>query len=1229
MLPIFRAFRLLFCATLISALPAIADVGVRIPAEAARRVDALGISPKTAVDYGTFTWLTLDDADYAALAAAGAEVQKFDNPYTLVLGEQAFDPRAGLPPAPEGLAFVRDTGPDLHVVQFVGPTRDEWVDGLKAAGLSVVQYIHPFAYIVWGDAAQLDASACDAAVRWSGDFLPAYRLLPSFRALSDELIDVHVVIAKAAEVGETLAALGSVAGRTEYADIDDFLAVVGVRVAGSSLADIARIPGVYSVQPVATDGGLRGEMSNQVNVNNVDGTNLAFPGYNTWLAGVGLSGAGVIIANVDGGVQSNHPDLVNRLIACAGTTCGGATQSSHGTHTAGIMAADGASGTMSGGFLRGLGMAPGANLVEQLYSPTYQQAGGMLLLMTESYRNGASLSGNSWGPSGSPLGYDNNTRQVDVGVRDADPTAPGNQPLSFVLSFMNGNGGTSTQGTPDEGKNLFSIGSTQMQTSGGVQILQIDDLSSNTAHGPALDGRTIPHLVAPGCYVDSSSTTSTYALLCGTSMASPHVSGAVALFIEYYRGLPDYSVDASPALVKAAFLAVGRNLRGHLDADGGVLGNPFDSKQGWGRMDTEAVVDPVLPVRYFDNPTTFGATGEEWVQTVSGFDPGQPVRIMLVWTDAPGHGLGGSTPAWNNDLDLIVEDGVNTYRGNVFNANGWSTVGGVADTRNNTEGVFIGPTAGGAYTIRVVASNINSDGVPNNADTTDQDFAIVAYNVALEPGFTLGAVPASQSICAPADAVYTVNVGQIQGFTDPVTLSAVGNPAGTTISFGTNPVTPPGSTTMTISNTGAAAAGNYNITLSGVSGLVTRNAAVELKVFSGVPDAPTLVAPADGATLVALRPNFQWNAVSGAATYDIQVARDAGFTNIVVSQTGLTSTNFTPGADLLPGTEYFWHVRASNPCGDGAYSAANGFTTRVVPAILLVDDDDNGPNVRQTYIDALIAAGVDYDIWDTNNTDNEPTAAQLSPYCTVVWFTGDEFGGVCGPGTAGSAALATFLDSGKNLFIVSQDYLYDRGLTTFLSTYLGVSTFTNDVSQTSVTGTGTVFSGLGPYALTYPFTNFSDRMAPAAGAELAFNGNQQGAALNKGTPIYRTIFFGYPFEAIPAASRNAVFQRALQYCRPCNDCNQNGVVDHVDIFNGTSQDSDSNGVPDECQVLLGDMNCDGEVNILDINAFTLAIADPAAYAIAYPGCNIASGDINGDGNVDVLDINPFVELLGG
>jgi len=1163
--------------------------------------------------------------------APAVEWRTPDPRYVLTLGEQTFDPLANLPAVPAGLDAVREAGADLHLVQFVGPTRQEWLDALEARGLKIVQYVYPHAYIVWGESAQRELALCDAAVRWAGPFLPAYRLLPRYRGLDSSGLTVHALVVRFAGVEAVvadMAALGVRVGQRHV--LDERFEVVGLEAEGVPLEAIVCISGVYTVQPVPTDGGLRGEMSCQVNANNVNQNNQAFPGYSAWLAGLGLSGSEVIIANVDSGIQNNHPDLVSRLVPCTGSTCGGATSGGHGTHTAGIMAADGSSGVRDGyGFLRGLGVAPGASLVEQLYSPWYSQPGGMLLLMTESYRNGASLSGNSWGPAGTPRGYDNHTMQVDIGVRDADPQAPGNQPLTFVLSIMNGNGGTSTQGTPDEAKNIFTIGSTKMQTSSGAQILAINDLSSNTAHGPCLDGRKIPHMVAPGCYVDSTTTTSSHTLMCGTSMASPHVSGAVALFIEYYRSRPEYSADPSPALIKAAFIAVAHDLAGHLDADGGVLGHPFDSKQGWGRMNLEAVIDPQLPVRYFDNPIIFNNAGEEWVQNVAAADPSQPLRIMLVWTDAPGHGLGGSTPAWNNNLDLVVFDGVDTYFGNNFGAQGWSVPGGSADHRNNTEGVFIGPSASGAYTIRVVATDINSDGVPNYGDATDQDFALVCYNCALEPGFTLRVTPTATAVCAPQYAQYQVEIGQIMGFTDPVTLSVSGNLGGMSAQFVPNPVIPPGSSVLTISGTDQVPAGTYSFQVNAVSGSVSRFSNASVRVDRGVPAAPVLSSPSDGATQVPLRPVLSWMPASEAAYYSLQVARDPQFSNVILA-VSVSDSSYQVPSDLLAGTIYYWRVRGHNACGQGPDSPTWRFTTRYVPAVLLVDDDDNNPDVRSYYADALAALGQDYDLWNTNNSDNEPSAAVLAPYGVVIWFTGDEWGGAAGPGPAGEQALTDFLNRGKNLFLSSQDYYYDRGLTNFMRNYLGVSSVTNDVAQTTVSGAGSLFSGYGPYSLSYPFSNYSDRVIPDATAEVAFTGNAGNAAVDKSTPVYRTAFFGFPFEAISGtANRNAVLSRLLEWFRPFADCNGNGYADHVDIYNGTSPDANSNGIPDECEHVVGDLNCDGAVNAFDIDPFVLALTDPQGYQAAYPNCAIELADANADGVVNGFDVDALVELITG
>ena len=71
--------------------------------------------------------------------------------------------------------------------------------------------------------------------------------------------------------------------------------------------------------------------------------------------------------------------------------------------------------------------------------------------------------------------------------------------------------------------------------------------------------------------------------------------------------------------------------------------------------------------------------------------------------------------------------GGQTYRGNVFSGAG-SAPGDQADSRNNVESVFLPAGLSGPFTVKVTAANIAGDGVPQNADSTDQDFALVISN---------------------------------------------------------------------------------------------------------------------------------------------------------------------------------------------------------------------------------------------------------------------------------------------------------------------------------------------------------------------------------------------------------------------------------------------------------------------------------------------------------------------
>jgi len=60
---------------------------------------------------------------------------------------------------------------------------------------------------------------------------------------------------------------------------------------------------------------------------------------------------------------------------------------------------------------------------------------------------------------------------------------------------------------------------------------------------------------------------------------------------------------------------------------------------------------------------------------------------------------------------------------------------------------------------------------------------------------------------------------------------------------------------------------------------------------------------------------------------------------------------------------------------------------------------------------------------------------------------------------------------------------------------------------------------------------------------------------------------------------------------------------------------------------LGDMNCDGNVDLNDVGPFVQALLDPTGYASAFPACNIDNGDTNDDNAVNGTDVQSFIGLL--
>ena len=396
--------------------------------------------------------------------------------------------------------------------------------------------------------------------------------------------------------------------------------------------------------------------------------------------------------------------------------------------------------------------------------------------------------------------------------------------------------------------------------------------------------------------------------------------------------------------------------------------------------------------------------------------------------------------------------------------------------------------------------------------------------------FRIDAAPETVNICAPEAALYDININPLLGFDELVTLDVQNPPAGATLHFEPDSLVPPGSSVLTLGATQSIAAGDHEFGIVATSGDLVHTDMVTLHVDQTAPAVPVLSFPADGADNISVAPTLRWDAISQAYYYRIEVAADAAF-NIILQTAEVAETSYTLPTWLENSTRYYWRVQAGNYCGLSSPTAAS-FTTRTPVSVLLVDDDDNNPDVRGYYTAALDTLGQAYAVWDTHNSDTEPSAAQLAPYEIVIWFVGDGWKSPAGPGISGEGALADWLDTGGCLVVSGQDYLWNRQVTDFIGEYLGVASFAGDAAQTSVIGVGEAFSGVGPYSLNYPFYNFSDSLTPTAGATVALQGDKGNAGLLVDTGVYKTTLWAFPFEAVsPAADRAELLEHTLAWCR--------------------------------------------------------------------------------------------------
>ncbi|OGO54079.1 MAG: hypothetical protein A2V85_12235 [Chloroflexi bacterium RBG_16_72_14] len=332
---------------------------------------------------------------------------------------------------------------------------------------------------------------------------------------------------------------------------------------------------------------------------------------------MGVLGSGVVVANIDTGVDYQHPALVNQYRGNVGDgtfdhnfnwwdptgICGSEPCDNvfHGTHTMGTMVG----GDGPGPFTPDIGVAPGARWIaakgcefDWCTEEALLSSGQFVLAPTD-------LAGMNPDPSLRPDIVNNSW-----GGGPGDPfyleTVQAWRAAGIIPVFSSGNPGPfcGEGGSPGDFVESFSAGATDAN----------DEIAEFSGRGPSVYGKVNPDVSAPGVDVSSSVPGGGYESFSGTSMAAPHVTGTLALML-----------SAEPALrsnVAAAMDAVRITAVDRIDAScGGDEDGDPNNVYGDGRIDAFAAVELVATGGTLAGTVTDAATSAAVPgATIAAFD---------------------------------------------------------------------------------------------------------------------------------------------------------------------------------------------------------------------------------------------------------------------------------------------------------------------------------------------------------------------------------------------------------------------------------------------------------------------------------------------------------------------------------------------------------------------------------------------------------------------------------
>ena len=938
----------------------------------------------------------------------------------------------------------------LFLIQFADRFDPAWREVLGAQRVELIRFVPDDAFVARLREVRLEDLRTLPFVQWVGEFRPEHKihsrvrdaLRAPNRAAASEVVVLCSPTAPPAELAEARSRLE----RGHQQSRNRFGSVLRGRLVSGQLQPLAESPSVLWIEPAP-----RMKLNDEISTKIVAGEG---PGHYAYVhqPPFNFTGAGVTVAVADSGLHLGdademHPDLYGRTSAffAYGGLPDASDEHAHGTHVAGIIAGNGALGTVDElGYLYGLGVAPGASIITQRIfdgGGNYTFIGSTNTfdrLTRDAVRAGAVIGNNSWGDDTQGQ-YDVSAHEFDALVRDADVDTPGDQP--YILEFSAGNAGPGPQtiGSPAVAKNVIASGASQNnRREFGIYDDGPEAMADFSSRGPCEDGRIKPDVVAPGTWIASLRSPlgtsipwldidSDYAYWGGTSMSGPQVSGAAAVFVQYYKESNGTDTPPSPALVKAALI------HSAVDMDDSVETDPAPNMdEGWGQVDlTQIIKHPSRSVEFIDQTNLLTST-QTYEHSVLLAGTNEPLKITLAYTDVPG--FPGAIPALVNDLNLevIAPDG-RIYRGNQF-LRGESVPDAIgSDSINNVEGVLISKPQAGEYLVRVRAVNVAQDARTDTPGAADQDFALVASGdiiLTLERGIVL---LDRRAYTAPSQIrikVFDLDLAEANSAT--VTVFSATEPLGQQVTLrhtAPNSISFTGAIATATAAT-APAAGRLRIAHSNWirveyfdAGESTTNVAHAVADLLPPNITDVSVTNQFGQTLVRWRTDEPANSV---VRFNTNATLSRALTN-----NSRTISHEVELRNLVAGQTYYYVVISTDAAGNSATNSNGGMPhTFVAPAaatVLLVDayvstEFDKTLIPPSTYTGPLDQIGVSYDVWNAESM-GMPVYGDLSPYRVVMWRVNDSLFSIDTIPLSQQTAIQQYLTNGGAFFMASMNIL--------------------------------------------------------------------------------------------------------------------------------------------------------------------------------------------------------------